>query len=146
MKTYLPKVGEIQPRWVLVDCEGQILGRVAARVASIIRGKNKVTFTPHLDTGDHVVVINAEKICTTGNKLQTKMYYNYSGYKGGLKATSLKEMLASHPERVLEHAVKCMLPKNKLGRKIFLNMHVYAGSEHPHAAQKPEPIAIDTRG
>ncbi|MBI3892258.1 MAG: 50S ribosomal protein L13 [Candidatus Wallbacteria bacterium] len=145
MKTFLPKASEIQPRWVVIDCQDQILGKVAARVATILRGKDKPTFTPHMDTGDHVIVINAEKIAVTGSKLSQKFYYNHSGYKGGMHKESLKEMLASHPERVMEHAVKCMLPKNKLADRIFHKMHVYKGAEHPHTAQKPEPIAVDPR-
>ncbi|MBI2944308.1 MAG: 50S ribosomal protein L13 [Candidatus Wallbacteria bacterium] len=145
MKTYLPKIEEIQPRWLLIDCDGQILGKVAARVATILRGKHKPTFTPHMNTGDHVVVINAEKIAVTGSKMSDKFYFEYSGYKGGMKSKSLKELLASHPERVIEHAVKCMLPKNKLADRIFLKMHVYKGTQHPHSAQKPEAVPVDPR-
>lgn len=142
--TYMAKPSEIERKWYVVDAEGQTLGRLASEVASILRGKHKPTFTPHVDTGDHVIVINAEKIQLTGNKLDGKMYYRHSGYFGGLKATSAREMLAKRPERMVELAIKGMLPKNSLGRKQGKKLHVYAGSEHPHEAQKPE--AYELRG
>ena len=139
-KTFLPEVDPNKARWWLVDMEGQVLGRVAVRVADILRGKNKPTFTPHLDTGDHVVVINAEKVKVTGNKSSQMKYYRYSGYPGGLKETSFNQMKAKHPERIIEHAVRGMLPKNRLGRKIFKKLHVYAGPEHPHQSQNPQAL------
>jgi large subunit ribosomal protein L13 len=137
MKTYLPNVKEIQRRWVLVDAEGQTLGRLATRVANMLHGKDKPTFTPHLDVGDFVVVINAAKIGVTGKKLQQKKYYHHSQYPGGIKETTLGKLLAQKPERVVEKAVRGMLPKTKLGDALFGKLKVYAGATHPHAAQQP---------
>ncbi|HHY18711.1 MAG TPA: 50S ribosomal protein L13 [Firmicutes bacterium] len=129
-------------KWYLIDAEGQTLGRLASQIASIIRGKNKPTYTPHADTGDFVVVINAEKINVTGNKLNNKIYYNHSGYAGGLKKRTLKEMLEKKPEEVLRKAIWGMLPHNKLGRKQMGKVKIYAGPEHPHEAQKPELLSL----
>lgn len=136
--TYMAKPHEVERKWYLVDAEGQTLGRLASEVASILRGKNKPEFTPHVDTGDFVIVINAEKIVLTGNKLNDKKYYRHSGHPGGLKETTAGEMLQKRPERVIELAVKGMLPKNTLGRQQGMKLHVYAGSTHKHQAQKPE--------
>ena len=133
---------EIERKWYVVDAAGQTLGRLASEVATILRGKHKPEYTPHVDTGDHVIIINAEKIELTGNKLHDKKYYRHSGYPGGLKVRTAHEMLSKHPERVLELAVKGMLPKNSLGRKMFKKLHVYAGPEHPHEAQKPEKYEL----
>jgi large subunit ribosomal protein L13 len=137
-------------RWYLIDAEGQVLGRIASTVAKILRGKGKPTFTPHMDGGDYVIIINAEKVVTTGNKEDQKIYYRHSNYPGGLKSTPLKVMRQKHPERMLEFAVRGMLPKNTIGKKIFLHMKVYAGANHPHEAQKPErleiPVIGDKRG
>ena len=140
MKTYYAKPNEVERNWVLIDAEDQILGRVAAKAAHILKGKHKPQYTPHVDTGDFIVIINAEKIKVTGNKLTDKEYYRHSGYPGGLKCETLQEALQKHPERVIEHAVKGMLPKNTLGRKQGMKLKVYAGAEHPHAAQKPIEI------
>ena len=140
MKTFQPKVGEIDRRWVLVDAQGQTLGRLASRVAMILRGKNKPVFAPHADVGDFVVVINAEKVAVTGRKLRQKEYYHHSQYPGGLKITRLGKLLQDRPERVLEKAVRGMLPKNKLGDALFGKLKVYAGPQHPHAAQQPAPM------
>ena len=129
-------------RWYIIDAEGQVLGRVASTVAQLLRGKGKPDFTPHMDGGDFVIVINAEKIVVTGAKETQKIYYRHSNYPGGLKATRLKEMRQRHPARILEEAVKGMLPKNTLGRKIYLHMKVYAGAEHPHSAQKPIKLEL----
>ncbi|UTR12542.1 MULTISPECIES: 50S ribosomal protein L13 [Evansella] len=142
--TYMAKPSEVERKWYVVDAEGQTLGRLSSEVASILRGKNKPTYTPHIDTGDHVIIINAEKIHLTGNKLADKKYYRHSQYNGGLKTTTAQEMLDKKPERMLELAIKGMLPKNSLGRKQGMKLHVYAGSEHPHQAQKPE--AYELRG
>ncbi len=136
--TYMAKPLEVERKWYIVDAEGQTLGRLASEVASILRGKLKPEFTPHVDTGDFVIVINADKIKLTGKKLTDKMYYRHSLYPGGLKATPAGEMLSKRPDRMFELAVKGMLPKNSLGRQIFTKLKVYAGTEHPHAAQKPE--------
>jgi len=141
-KSYMAKPVEVEAKWHLVDAEDRILGRLATRVARVLMGKHKPTYTPHIDTGDFVVVINAEKIAVTGRKLKTKMYYRASGYPGGLKETRLEEMLASKPAEVVRLAVKRMLPKTKLGRHMFSKLKVYAGPEHPHAAQRPEPLAL----
>jgi large subunit ribosomal protein L13 len=144
MKTFIPKVDPTQRKWYVVDLEGQILGRAAIKVANVLRGKNKPIFTPHLDTGENVVVINAEKVRVTGNSKMLQMaYYRYSGYPGGLSKTTLEEMLQKHPERVFENAVRKMMPKNKLGRKMIKKLHVYAGPDHPHQAQKPEALTVD---
>jgi large subunit ribosomal protein L13 len=136
--TYMAKPLEIERKWLVVDAAGQTLGRLASEVAALIRGKHKPQFTPHVDTGDFVIVINAEKIVLTGKKLQQKKYYRHSGYPGGLRTTTAQEMLKTKPERMIELAVKGMLPKNKLGHQMQTKLKVYAGAEHPHAAQKPE--------
>ena len=140
MKTYQPKAGEIARDWKLVDAEGQTLGRLATRVAMLLRGKTKPVFAPHMDVGDFVVIINAEKVVVTGKKLRQKVYYHHSQYPGGIKSTSLEKLLKQKPERVLEKAVRGMLPKTKLGDALFRKLKVYAGPTHPHAAQRPTPL------
>ncbi|QDX92177.1 50S ribosomal protein L13 [Brevibacterium sp. JNUCC-42] len=140
--TYMAKTQEVERKWYIVDAEGQTLGRIASEVASILRGKLKPEFTPHVDTGDFVIVLNADKIKLTGKKLTDKMYYRHSMHPGGLKATPAGEMLSKRPDRLFELAVKGMLPKNSLGRQMFSKLKVYAGTEHPHAAQKPEAWQI----
>ena len=145
MKTFMASPATIDRKWYVVDAEGKTLGRLASEVAKVLRGKNKPIFTPHIDTGDYVIVVNAEKIKVTGKKLDQKVYYRHSGYVGGIKETTLKEMLNKHPERVIEFAVKGMLPKGPLGRQMFTKLHVYAGAEHPHAAQKPEELKLNIR-
>ena len=142
MPTVIPKESEIERRWFVVDAQGQVLGRLASRVASILRGKHKPTFTPHLDLGDHVVVINAEKIHLTGRKLTDKVYRWHTGYIGGLREVTAGTMLRSHPERVIEWAVEGMLPKNRLGRAMAKKLRVYRGADHPHAAQQPTVLEI----
>jgi large subunit ribosomal protein L13 len=141
-KTYVTKLDDIKREWLLVDANGESLGRLASKVAAILRGKHKPIFTPGLDTGDFVVVVNAEKITVTGNKLTEKFYYRYSGYPGGLTSISLRDQLARHPERVIEHAVWGMLPHNKLGRAMLQKLKVYAGPEHPHGAQNPSVLKL----
>lgn len=141
-KTFLPQKSEIGKKWWLVNADGIVLGRLATRLADILRGKDKPSFTPFFDTGDFVVVINAEKVKLTGSKDAQKKYYRHSGYMGGIKETSYERMMATHPERVLVHAVKGMLPKNKLNRKILKKLKVYAGSEHKHKAQDPQVLAV----
>ena len=143
MKTYLAKPQEVERQWYVVDATDMVVGRLAAKVASVLRGKHKPTYTPNVDTGDHVVIINAEKVRLTGNKENQKEYKRHSGYAGGLKVTSYKQMLATHPERVLEFAIKGMLPHNRLGRQMYRKLHVYAGPTHPHQAQMPETLTID---
>ena len=143
--TFMAKAQEIESKGYLVDAAGQTVGLLAAEVAKILRGKNKPIFTPHVDTGDFVVIINADKVQFSGKKLKKKMYIRYTGYMGGRKETSAEEMLQKFPERVLEHAIKVMLPKNKLGADMFRKLHVYTGDKHPHAAQKPEPISFDIK-
>jgi len=138
MRTYMAKPNEVPRKWYVVDAAGQTLGRLSSEVARILRGKHKPQFTPHVDTGDFVVVINAEKIQLTGKKWDQKNYYRHSGYPGGLKVTSAKDMRDKHPERLIELAVYGMLPKNRLGERLKSKLKVYAGSEHPHAAQNPE--------
>ena len=140
MKTYMPNEATIERKWYVVDATGLTLGRLASEVAKVLRGKNKPIFTPHADTGDYVVVVNAEKIVVTGKKMDDKIYYRHSDYVGGMKEATLKEMLAKKPEKVIELAVKGMLPKGPLGRKMYTKLFVYAGAEHPHAAQKPEEL------
>lgn len=142
MKTYVPRKGDITRDWWVVDAEGATLGRVATEVARRLRGKHKPTFTPFLDTGDHVIVINAEKVTMTGTKVASKLYRRYSGYPGGLTETPAAEVLAKHPTRVIESAVRGMLPKGPLGRQMFRKLKVYAGDSHPHAAQQPKPLAL----
>jgi len=141
-KTYSAKAEEIERTWYVVDAEGKTLGRLATEVARILRGKHKPIYTPHVDTGDYVIIINAEKIRVTGKRLDQKIYYRHSGYMGGLKETSLRTMLDKHPERVLQLAVKGMMPKNRLGRKMYKKLKVYAAPDHPHAAQKPQPLEL----
>ena len=140
MNTYMANPAKIERKWYVVDAEGQTLGRLASEIAKVLRGKNKPVFTPHVDSGDYVIVINAEKISVTGKKLDQKIYYNHSDYVGGMKETTLREMMAKKPEKVIELAVKGMLPKGPLGRSMITKLHVYAGAEHPHAAQKPEEL------
>lgn len=142
MKTFMASPATIERKWYVVDAEGMTLGRFASEVAKVLRGKNKAIFTPHIDTGDYVIVVNAEKIKVTGKKLDQKIYYNHSDYVGGMKETTLKEMLAKHPERVVEHAVKGMLPKGPLGREMYKKLFVYCGPDHKHAAQKPEALTF----
>ena len=132
----------IERKWYVVDAADMTLGRLASEVAKVLRGKNKPIFTPHMDTGDYVIVVNAEKIKVTGKKLDQKIYYRHSDYVGGMKETTLKEMMQKYPERVVEHAVKGMLPKGPLGRQMYKKLHVYAGPEHEHAAQKPEVLTF----
>ena len=138
MQTYMANPDKIERKWYVVDADGCTLGRLASGVASVLRGKNKPQFTPHVDTGDYVIIVNADKIKVTGKKLNQKIYYNHSDYVGGMRETTLKEMLAKKPERVIELAVKGMLPKGPLGRSMYSKLFVYAGPEHKHAAQKPE--------
>lgn len=142
MKTYVPKLAEIQRSWWLVDADGMTLGRLATAIAIRLRGKHKPTFTPFLDTGDHVVVVNAEKLRLSGNKMSTKLYRRYSGYPGGLKEITAEKLIQKHPERLIEFAVKGMLPKGPLGRQMARKLKVYAGGAHPHQAQNPQPLAI----
>ena len=142
MKTYMANPDKIERKWYVVDAEGCTLGRLASEVASVLRGKNKPVFTPHVDTGDYVIVINAEKIKVTGKKLDQKVYYHHSDYVGGMKETTLREMMAKKPEQVIELAVKGMLPKGPLGRTMIKKLHVYAGAEHAHQAQKPEVLTF----
>lgn len=145
VKTYTPKESEIERAWYLVDAEGQTLGRIASRIASVLRGKHKPSYTPHLDTGDYVVVINAEKVEVTGRKRRDKMYYRHSRYPGGLRSLNFEEMIDRHPDRVLRLAVKGMLPSGPLGRQMLAKLKVYSGEDHPHAAQNPQPLAIDAK-
>lgn len=142
MKTYTVKEKEIKREWYLIDAEGKTLGRLASEIAKILRGKHKPIFTPHLSTGDYVIVINAEKVRVTGKKLDEKIYYRHSGYPGGLKGISLREQLKRHPTRVLRAAVWGMLPHNRLGRRVIKNLKLYAGSFHPHQAQQPETLDL----
>jgi large subunit ribosomal protein L13 len=144
-KTYIPPVAALQSRWHVVDATGQVLGRLATEVARRLRGKHKATFTPHLDTGDHVVVINAAKVVLTGRKENLKTYFWNTHYPGGLRSRTFSQMRDSRPERVIEKAVWGMLPKNRLGRNLYGKLRVYAGPEHPHAAQKPQALALNTR-
>jgi len=145
MKTYVASTEDRDRQWVVVDAEGQTLGRLATRIADALRGKRKPTYTPHIDVGDFVVVVNAEKISVTGAKRTEKLYHRHSGYPGGLRTRTLTEMLDKRPEEVIRLAVKGMLPKNRLGRKQLTKLKVYAGPEHPHAAQKPQKLEIETR-
>jgi len=145
MKTFMANAATIERKWYVVDAEGKTLGRLAAEVAKILRGKHKPTFTPHADTGDHVIIINAAKVALTGKKLVQKTYFRHSGYPGGTTFTPAGQMLADKPERVLELAVRGMLPKNSLGRQMYRKLQVYRGAEHPHAAQLPEVLEINVR-
>jgi len=140
--TYSAKPSDIDKKWVLIDATGVPLGRLASKIATILRGKNKPMYTPHMDTGDHVVVINAEKVALTGNKMTDKLYFSYSGYPGGEKYVTPETMLKKNPSFLIMHAVKGMIPKNRLGRKQMTNLRVYAGPVHHHTAQKPEPISL----
>ncbi len=142
MKTFFAKSGDVERNWYLIDAEDKIVGKLAVRIADTLRGKNKPQFTPHVDTGDFVVVVNAEKIKFTGNKWQDKYYYRHSGYLGGLKSTNAKEVLEKHPERILMSAVKGMLPKNRLGRKLIKKLKIYKGCDHPHEAQNPQELEV----
>ena len=142
MNTFMASPATIDRKWYVVDAEGMTLGRLASEVAKVLRGKNKPIFTPHMDTGDYVIIVNAEKVKVTGKKLDQKIYYHHSGYVGGLKETTLKEKLAKKPEQVIELAVKGMLPKGPLGRQMYRKLFVYAGPEHNHAAQKPETLTF----
>lgn len=147
-KTYSATASQAKAgqRWYLIDAEGQVLGRVATTVAQLLRGKGKPTFTPHMDGGDYVIVVNADKIVTTGKKETQKIYYRHSNYPGGLTATPLRDMRAKHPTRILEAAVRGMMPKNRLGKKIFLHMKIYAGPDHPHEAQRPVRLEVARNG
>lgn len=142
MKTYLPKKGEVERKWYIVDATDKPLGRLASKIASILRGKHKVYFSPSVDTGDFVIVINAEKVKVTGKKYTQKLYYHHTMYPGGLRVKSFRELMEEDPTRVIEYAVRGMLPHNSLGEKQFKKLKVYAGSEHPHSAQKPEPLEL----
>ena len=143
--TFMANAANIDRKWYVVDAAGQTVGRLAAEVAKVLRGKNKPTFTPHVDTGDFVIVINAEKAVFTGKKLTDKMYFRHSGYPGGTTFTAAGKLMENAPEKVIEKAVRGMLPKNRLGAQMYRKLNVYAGSEHPHAAQKPEVLAFDIR-
>ncbi len=140
MKTFLAKKEDVQPKWFVVDASGQVLGRLAVRIANVLRGRNKPTYTPHVDTGDFVVVINADKVVLTGKKEEQNEYMFFNGYVGRERYRSLREMRERHPEFIIEHAVKGMLPKNRLARQMYRKLKVYAGAEHPHAAQSPQPL------
>lgn len=146
MKTYSQKESEVQRDWYVIDATDQTLGRLATQIATLLRGKHKPTFSPNLDGGDFVVVVNAEKVHLTGRKPDQKMYYRHSGYPGGFKAIPYQRMLARHPDRILRFAVKGMLPKTRLGRRQLLKLKIYAGPTHPHAAQQPKPFAVRPRG
>ncbi len=143
LKTYLAKTGEVNRKWYVVDATDKPVGRLAVDIAKVLMGKNKPTYTPHVDTGDFVIVINAEKVLLTGKKLEDKIYRRHSGYPGNLKEIRAKEMLSNHPERLIELTVKGMIPKNVLGRHMLKKLKVYRGPEHPHIAQKPEPLSLD---
>jgi len=143
LRTYLAKAGEVNRKWYVVDATDKPVGRLAVDIAKVLMGKNKPTYTPHVDTGDFVIVINAEKVLLTGKKLEDKIYRRHSGYPGNLKEIRAKEMLSNHPERLIELTVKGMIPKNVLGRHMLKKLKVYRGPEHPHIAQKPEPLSLD---
>ena len=140
MKSFMAKKDEVTRRWFVVDAQGQVLGRLASRIAMVLRGKNKPQFTPHMDTGDFVVVVNADQVRLTGRKLDQKVYYRHSGYMGGLKETPIRNLLKKKPEEILRHAVRGMLPKNSLGRHQLKKLKIYTGAEHPHEAQQPVPL------
>ena len=140
MKSYMQKKETVERKWYVIDAEGKSLGRVASLAAKYLRGKHKPTYTPHIDCGDNIIIVNAEKVKLTGNKLNDKMYYNHSGYPGGLRERSAKVMIEKYPEEMVERAIKGMLPHNRLGRQMYKKLFVYAGSEHPHAAQKPKEM------
>jgi large subunit ribosomal protein L13 len=145
MKTWNAKPGEVERRWYLVDADGKTLGRLATRVADTLRGKDKAQYTPHVDTGDFVVVVNAEKVAVTGNKLDDKRYYRHSGYPGGIRSRTLREELERRPTEVIRKAVRGMLPRNRLGRAQLTKLKVYAGPDHPHEAQAPKPLKLEER-
>ena len=145
MKSYIAKPAEVERKWYVIDAEDKTLGKIASEVASILRGKKKPIYTPHVDTGDYVIVINADKVVLTGKKEQTKVYFHYTGYVGGDRYMKAGDALQQKPVWVVEHAIRGMLPKNKLGDQMFRKLHVYAGAEHPHAAQQPEEIKFDIR-
>jgi len=142
LNTYMAKAADVQRKWYVVDAEGMVLGRLASQVASILRGKNKPIFTPHVDTGDYVIILNADKVVLTGNKLDQKVYYSHSGFPGGLKETVYRKLMADKPEFAVKHAITGMLPKGPLGRQMAKKLKVYAGSEHDHAAQQPEKLEL----
>lgn len=142
MKSFMANPSKVERKWYVVDAEGKTLGRLASEIANVLRGKNKPIYTPHIDTGDYVIVVNAAKVTTTGKKADQKVYYHHSDYVGGMKETTLKEMMQKKPEFVITHAVKGMLPKGPLGRQMLTKLHVYAGADHDHAAQKPETLNI----
>ena len=142
MNTFMANPAAVERKWYVVDAEGKTLGRLSSEIAKVLRGKNKPIFTPHEDTGDFVIVVNAEKIKVTGKKLDQKVYYSHSDYVGGIKAITLREQLKKHPDRVVRHAIKGMLPKGPLGNKMYSKLYVYVGPEHPHAAQKPEALEV----
>ena len=141
-KTYTPRAGDVDRKWFVVDAEGKVLGRLASEIVKVLKGKHKPTYSPHMDMGDHVVVVNAEKVRLTGRKAEQKVYYRHTGYPGAIRSTSIERMLADHPERVLQKAVRGMLPHNILGRKMFRKLRVYAGPDHRHSAQQPQPLDI----
>ena len=141
-KTYTPRAGDVDRKWFVVDAEGKVLGRLASEIVSVLKGKHKPTYSPHMDMGDHVVVVNAEKVRLTGRKAEQKVYYRHTGYPGAIRSTSIERMLADHPERVLQKAVRGMLPHNILGRKMFRKLRVYAGPDHRHSAQQPQPLEV----
>jgi len=140
MRTWTSRPGDIEREWYIIDAKGQTLGRLATRVATVLRGKHRPQYTPHVDTGDHVIVLNAQQVNLTGRKEEQKVYHRHSGYPGGIKSTSIKRMRDEHPERIIESAVRGMLPKNPLGRSMFGKLKVYAGDSHPHQAQQPKPL------
>ena len=142
MSTFSPKPSDIDRKWFVVDAAGKTLGRLATQVATVLRGKHKPIYTPHVDTGDFVIVVNAEQVALTGNKLRDKLYFRHSGYPGGLKVIKYEKLLRTHPERAIERAVKGMLPHNRLGRKLYRKLKVYRGATHPHQAQKPQVLEI----
>jgi large subunit ribosomal protein L13 len=142
VRTYTPKPADVERQWYVIDATDVVLGRLASHVAALLRGKHKPTFAPHVDVGDHVIVINAEKVALSGNKREQKRAYRHSGYPGGLRSVSYGDLLRKHPERAVEKAIKGMLPKNRLGRKMYTKLKVYAGPEHPHQAQQPVPFEI----
>lgn len=144
MKTHLPKVDVQKRAWHVIDADGLVLGRLAAKIANVLRGKNKPVFTPHMDAGDFVVVVNAEKVRLTGNKNEQKIYSSYSGWRGGQKSRTVKDLRAKHPDRIITHAVKGMIPKNRLGKRLLTKLKVYAGPKHPHTAQHPSPLTLNT--
>lgn len=142
MKTFMAKAETVERKWYVIDAQGMVLGRMASQVAAILRGKNKPIYTPHCDTGDHVIILNADKVVLTGNKLDNKIYYSHSGYQGGLKETPYRKLMAEKPEFAVKHAIVGMLPKGPLGRQMATKLRVYAGSEHEHQAQKPEVLVL----